>query len=167
MPRLFWLSFAVVVFDQITKLAAVEYLANRPPLEIVPVFDLVLVFNSGAAFGLLKDAGGWQNAAFIGVALVVSVFLLYAVWRAQQRDLQVAVAMALILGGAIGNVIDRVTYGYVIDFIDLHYRAWHWPAFNIADAAISVGAVLLVLDAFGWRIMGERLRTPEDPVDDP
>ncbi len=167
MPRLLWLSFAVVVVDQITKLAAVEYLANRPPLEIVPVFDLVLVFNSGAAFGLLKDAGGWQNAVFIGLALLVSVFLLYAVWRAQQRDLQVAVAMALILGGAVGNVIDRVTYGYVIDFIDLHYRAWHWPAFNIADAAISVGAVLLVLDAFGWRIMGERLRTPEDRADDP
>ncbi len=158
MLRLLWLAVAIVVADRLTKMAALEHLAQRPPIEVLPFFDLVLVFNTGAAFGLLRDAGGWQNTAFIGFALLVSAFIVYALVRAHRSDLQVAVALALILGGALGNVIDRLLYGYVIDFIDLHYRVWHWPAFNIADAAITVGAVLLVLDTLGWKLIRPRHR---------
>lgn len=156
MLRLLWAALAIVVADRLTKMAALEYLAQRPPVEVLPFFDLVLVFNTGAAFGLLRDAGGWQNTAFIAFALLVSAFIVYALARARRDDLQVAVALALILGGALGNVVDRLLYGYVVDFIDLHYRVWHWPAFNIADAAITVGAVLLVLDTLGWKLIRSR-----------
>lgn len=151
MRRLLGISVGVVVLDQLTKWAALTYLVRHAEVAVTPLLNLTLVFNRGAAFGFLNDADGWQNAFFIlvaGVACAVIVFLLY---RLQPGNRLVGVALALILGGAVGNLIDRLLHGYVIDFIDVYYGSWHWPAFNIADSAITIGAVLLILDALGLR----------------
>ena len=154
MLRYLWLSAAVIALDQVTKWLAVKYLLGRAPVVLLPVFDLQLVYNSGAAFGLLDDAGGWQNAFFVLIALAVSGFIVHLLRRLQVHEVQTAVAFGLILGGALGNVVDRLRQGYVVDFIHWFYRDWHWPTFNIADSAITIGAVLLVLDALGWRLIG-------------
>jgi signal peptidase II len=149
MRRLFWIPLVVLAADQFTKLLAVAHLGGRPPLEVAPFFNLVLVHNTGAAFGVLNRAGGWQNLLFIGVALAVAVGILTALWREKVSDYQVGIALWLVVGGAVGNLVDRVRLGYVIDFVDIYYRHWHWPAFNIADSAIVVAAALLVADALG------------------
>lgn len=156
MLRWLWLSAAVVAVDQLSKWLAVKHLLGQPPLKIMPGFELSLAFNTGAAFSLFHDAGGWQNGFFIAVALGVSAFIVFSLQRMRQGELQTAVALALILGGAVGNVIDRVRQGFVVDFVHWFYQDWHWPHFNIADSAITVGAVLLVLDALGWRVFGRR-----------
>ncbi|MDJ0958507.1 MAG: signal peptidase II [Arenicellales bacterium] len=154
------LSAIVVLVDQITKLLAVKHLLGRPPVVVVPgFFDFSLVYNTGAAFGLLNKAEGWQNLFFIVVATLVSVFLVFSLYRMNRSDIQIAMAFALILGGAIGNVIDRIQQGYVVDFIHWFYQDWHWPTFNIADSAITIGAVLLVLDVLGLRLFVRQNRT--------
>jgi signal peptidase II len=144
-----WLAVAGAVFaaDQATKFVAAENLLGRTITVIPGFFDLVLVHNTGAAFGFLNEAGGWQNVFFVAVAVVVSAVLVYLLGRMDRGDRITAWALSLILGGALGNLVDRLRLGYVIDFVDWYYRGWHWPAFNIADAAITVGAALLVLDA--------------------
>lgn len=155
--RWLWLSVLVLVLDQLTKFWAVDALLGKAPVVVIPgFFDFSLVYNTGAAFGLLADAPGWQNAFFITVAVLVSSFILWSLFRVKADDLQTAIAFALIFGGAMGNVIDRVQQGYVVDFIHWFYADWHWPTFNIADAAISVGAVLLVLDIVGLRLFRRR-----------
>lgn len=156
MLKTLWIAVAVFLVDQLTKWAAVEYLVGQPPVKIMPGFDLQLVFNAGAAFGLFNDGGGWQNIFFVVVAAAVSLFIIHALRGLTRTDLQVAVGYALILGGALGNVVDRLRHGYVVDFIHWFYGDFHWPNFNIADAAICVGAVLLVLDVFGARLIGRR-----------
>ncbi len=157
MLRWLWLSASVVVVDQLTKWLAVELLLGRPPVVVIPdFFDLTLVYNTGAAFGYLRDAGGWQNGFFIVVAVVVSVVLVAMLRRLPRTDVQTAAAFSLILGGALGNIIDRLLQGYVVDFIHWFYRDWHWPTFNVADSAITVGAALLVLDIVGWRLLRAR-----------
>jgi signal peptidase II len=142
----------VVVLDQASKALALQHLADGP-IALAPFFNLALAFNTGAAFSFLADAGGWQNFFFVAIAIVVAVVILVMTWRLGAGDVQVAAALMLVLGGALGNVIDRVRIGQVVDFIDIYYRTWHWPTFNVADSAITVGAILLVLDAFGvrWR----------------
>ena len=145
----------MLILDQLTKALAVNYLIGSPPVDVIPgFFDFSLVYNSGAAFGLFNDAGGWQNAFFITVAVLVLVFLVVSMYRLSSADRQTAIAFALIFGGALGNVTDRALHGYVVDFIHWYYGNWHWPTFNIADSAISIGAVLLVLDIIGVRIFG-------------
>ena len=157
--RWLWLSALVLVLDQATKAWAVDALLGSPPIVVIPgMFDFSLVYNSGAAFGLLADAQGWANVFFVVVALLVSVFLLSSLYRMEPGDMQSAVAFALIFGGAVGNVIDRLRQGYVVDFIHWFYSDWHWPTFNIADAAISVGAVLLVMDLMGLQLLGKKKR---------
>lgn len=152
-----WLSAAIIVVDQATKWWAVKALFGKPPVVVIPgFFDLTLVYNTGAAFGFLRNAGGWQNTFFVVVAVIVSMFLASMLRRLNNRDLQSAVAFALVLGGAVGNVIDRLRRGYVVDFVHWYYDDWHWPAFNIADSAITIGAVLLVLDMFGVRLFRAR-----------
>jgi signal peptidase II len=140
-------SAAIVVIDQITKWVVLAHFAPGQRLELTPFFNLVLVFNKGAAFSFLADAGGWQTpllvAFALGAAIIVSVLLV----RSPERRLFRA-GLALILGGAVGNVIDRLRFGHVVDFVDLHAGAWHWPAFNVADSAITVGAALLILEGF-------------------
>ncbi len=144
-----WLSLSVVVFilDQLSKMVATQNLQLHQANNLFPGFNLTLMHNTGAAFSMLSQAGGWQRWLFILIALSVSVFI--AVWLvklpAQKRWF--ACALALILGGALGNVFDRIFLGYVIDFIDVYVNNWHWPAFNIADSAISIGAVMVIIDA--------------------
>ena len=141
-----WLSLLVLVVDQITKLAVIDRMtAYVDVIAITSFFNLVHVHNTGAAFSLFADQPGWQRGFFVGVAATASVVILYLLRKTQGRRL-FSIALALILGGAIGNVIDRILYGHVIDFLDVHAGGWHWPAFNVADAAITVGAAMLIWD---------------------
>ncbi|HIE02114.1 MAG TPA: lipoprotein signal peptidase [Thiotrichaceae bacterium] len=148
------LSFVVIVLDQITKVWVSATLALNQPIAVLPFFDLRLLHNPGAAWSILATAGGWQRWFLAGLAIIVSGIIVVWLSRLKSQQRWLACALALVLGGAIGNVIDRIWYGYVVDFIDIYYQQWHWPAFNIADSAISVGAVMLLIDAL-W-IKGER-----------
>ena len=143
-----WLTLAVVALDQWSKFFITQNFNEFDTLIVLPVFDLVRLHNEGAAFSFLSDASGWQRWMFtalgIGVSLVLLVWILRLPARGQHR---LAAALALIMGGALGNVIDRVRLGHVIDFIHLHYQEWYFPAFNAADSAITVGAGLLILDS--------------------
>ena len=156
MWRYLWIAVAVTVLDQLTKYVAADYLARHGELALVPFLNLALVHNTGAAFGIFSQAGGWQNVFFIVVALIACVAILWMVWRLERKDLLLVSGLMLILGGAAGNLIDRLVHGYVIDFIDVYYGAWHWPAFNIADSAITIGAVILAIDALN--LGGRRTR---------
>jgi signal peptidase II len=143
-----WLSVAVVLLDQATKFIAARFLDVYERVEVLPVLDFTLLHNTGAAFSLLADAAGWQRNFFITLGIVVSVALTVWMWRQPRGERLLPIALALIVGGAIGNVIDRIAHGYVIDFIHAHWGAAYFPAFNIADSSISIGAALLLLDAF-------------------
>lgn len=147
MWRFAWIAVVVFIFDQLTKLAATDYLTQHGEISLAPFLSLVLVHNTGAAFGFLSSAGGWQNVFFIIIALSACIFILWMSWRLDRKDMFLVIGLMLVLGGALGNLTDRLLHGYVIDFIDVYYRAWHWPAFNLADSAITIGAVILVLDA--------------------
>lgn len=140
------LSILIIGLDQWTKGLANTQLEYGIPVAILPVFDLTLRYNPGAAFSFLSDAGGWQRWFFTAIAAVVSVVLV--VWLSRLRNDQklLACGLALILGGAVGNLWDRLALGYVIDFISVHYQQKYFPAFNIADSAITVGAGLMILD---------------------
>ena len=144
MARWLALSALIVVVDQLTKYAAVKYLAAGS-IEVTSFFNLVLAYNSGAAFSLLADAAGWQRGLFIGIALVAVAWIVYLLRRYPHQRL-FALALSLVLAGAVGNVIDRILIGSVVDFLDFHAFGKHWPAFNVADSAITCGAVLLVWD---------------------
>lgn len=143
-----WVSVVVLILDQCTKLLADAMLTLHQPVVLLPFLALRKVYNYGAAFSFLGDASGWQRWFFIILALVVMAILVAWLYRLPSDNTRARVALVLILGGAAGNVIDRLMYGYVIDFIDVFYGSWHWPTFNIADSAISVGAFLLLVDAF-------------------
>lgn len=145
---LLWLmvTATVVVLDQWTKSLASSELVYGRAVEILPVFDFTLMHNSGAAFSFLSDAGGWQRWLFVGISSVVSLVLLVWLFLLKPKTTIMAASLSLILGGAIGNLWDRVLLGYVIDFISVHYDNHYFPAFNIADSAISIGAVLMILD---------------------
>ena len=143
-----WLSVGVVALDQVTKFLVNRFLDLYERVEVLPVLDFTLLHNTGAAFSMLANASGWQRGFFITLASVVSVVLVVWLWRLPRGDRMLAIALSLILGGAIGNLIDRVLHGYVIDFIHAHWGAAYFPAFNIADSAITIGAGLLIFDAF-------------------
>jgi signal peptidase II len=142
-----WLSAVVVVLDQLSKWLAETHLLLHQPLGLLPSLNLTLMYNTGAAFSFLSDAGGWQRWFFTVLAGIVSVALLIWLARLPVRQRLVAAALALILGGALGNVIDRIRLGHVIDFIQVYYSGWYFPAFNAADSAITLGVILLLLDA--------------------
>jgi signal peptidase II len=143
-----WLLLAalVIVLDQYSKWLVQQHFELYESLRLSSWFNLTLAYNTGAAFSFLNDAGGWQRWLFVVLAVAITGVLTVWLQRAHHLRLQ-SLALALIIGGAVGNVIDRIRLGYVIDFIDWHYRDWHWPVFNIADSAISVGVVLLILDS--------------------
>ena len=149
MLKWLWLSLLAVILDQGSKLAIAGTMQLYQSIQIVPFFKLTYVHNAGAAFSFLSEAGGWQRWFFAGLALLIS--LVIAVWlaRLNKNETFLAVALALILGGAIGNLIDRLAYGYVIDFLDIYYESWHWPAFNIADSAITLGVILMLAESLG------------------
>lgn len=156
-----WLSGSVIALDQVTKFLAETLLVFQQPVPVLPWFNLLLTYNTGAAFSFLADAGGWQRWFFLGLGLLVSLGLIVWLRRLRPAEKRLAAALALILGGAIGNLIDRAWLGQVIDFIQLYYQRWYWPAFNIADSAITVGAVLLVLDSL-WSGKASERNTPAD-----
>lgn len=143
-----WLGVAaaVLVLDQITKFWVVRSFQLYESLEVTPFFNLVLVYNKGAAFSFLSDAGGWQRTFFTTIALVASAWITWLLRKHPGQTL-FCLALSLILGGALGNVIDRIAFGAVIDFLDFHAYGYHWPAFNVADMAITCGAALLIWDA--------------------
>lgn len=146
-----WLPVAlgVILLDQLTKYLVVTKLAYLEMIELLPVLDLTHVYNTGAAFSFLANASGWQRWLFAGLAIVVGVVILVWLRRLKARSQwMLSCALSLILGGAIGNVIDRIRLGHVVDFVHAHWGDASFPAFNVADAAITVGAALLLLDAF-------------------
>ncbi|MEQ1635208.1 MAG: signal peptidase II [Methylococcales bacterium] len=149
MLKWLWLSLLVLILDQASKLAIVGSMPLYQSIPVLPMFNLLHVHNNGAAFSFLSEAGGWQRWFFAAMALIISVVLTVWLSRLQKAQTLLAVALALVLGGAIGNLYDRLAYGYVIDFLDVYYQNWHWPAFNIADSAITVGVALLLLESFG------------------
>ena len=149
MPKLtrwLFLSLAVIVLDQLTKFWIAGAFHYGESSSLLPFFSLVHAHNTGAAFSFLADEAGWQRFFFIGIALAASVLIVYLL-RKHAAERWFCLALSLILGGALGNVIDRVRFGYVIDFLDFYYAGWHFPAFNVADSAITVGAALLILDS--------------------
>ncbi|MFO1318174.1 MAG: signal peptidase II [Burkholderiales bacterium] len=143
-----WFAIAIVVasLDQWSKHVVRQALVYGDVVRVTDFFDLVLVFNPGAAFSFLSSASGWQRELFVGIAVVASVFMSYLIVRHRTR-LWFAGALALILGGAVGNVIDRVRLHAVVDFLHFHIDQYSWPAFNLADSAITCGAVMLILDS--------------------
>jgi len=154
MLRWIWLSLLVLLLDQASKLAVDASMQLFESIRVFHYFNLTYVRNTGAAFSFLSQAGGWQRWLFAGLALVMSGMMWIWLARLKEHETLLAMALALVLGGAIGNLIDRVAYGYVIDFLDVYYQDWHWPAFNIADSAICIGVGLMLLDGLG---VGQKL----------
>lgn len=146
MLKWLWLTALVIVLDQATKIAADHWINIHQSIPVIPgFFDLTLAYNKGAAFSFLSDAGGWQRWLFTGLALVISVVLVVWIKRLPAHERLLAASLALILGGALGNLIDRLFYGHVIDFIHWYYKNFSWPAFNLADSAITLGATLMII----------------------
>jgi signal peptidase II len=143
-----WISLLVVIADQATKQIAETLLTPHQAVNLLPYFDWYLTYNTGAAFSFLADAGGWQRWLFTVIAIVMSVIIVQWIRKLPAEETLTSISLCLILGGAIGNLIDRVVLGHVIDYIQIWLGTYPFPAFNIADAAISVGAVLLILSSF-------------------
>ncbi len=145
-------ALVVILLDQWTKSLATAYLSYGRPVEITPFFDLRLVWNYGAAFSFLSDAGGWQRWFFLGISVLASLLIAFW-WLPVQSRIWSLAGMALVLGGAVGNLIDRAVLGYVVDFVSVHWQQNYFPAFNIADSAITLGAIALGID---WIILEPR-----------
>ena len=148
MARWLWLSLLIVILDQATKWLAEGLLLPFQPVPLMPLLNLTLMYNEGAAFSFLANAGGWQRWLFAGFALVMTLALTFWLLRLDKGERATAAALSLVIGGAIGNLIDRVQSGRVVDFIDFYVGTWHWPAFNVADSAISIGIVFLLVTSF-------------------
>ena len=147
--RWLWVALLILVLDQLTKWLATEQLSYGEQIAIIPsFFNITLLHNTGAAFSFLSDAGGWQRWFFTVIAVGVSIGITVWLSRLQSSQRWLTIALVLILGGAVGNLWDRVYLGYVVDFIQVYYQQWYWPAFNIADSAITIGATMLFIDAF-------------------
>jgi signal peptidase II len=143
-----WISLLVIALDQITKQYAQAQLTPHEAVNLFPYFDWFLTYNTGAAFSFLAGAGGWQRWLFTLIAVVVSIVIVQWIRKLSGEEILTGLSLSLILGGAIGNLIDRVLFGHVIDFIQVWLGSYPFPAFNLADSAISVGAVLLILSSF-------------------
>lgn len=142
------MSAVIIGLDQITKWIAEDQLPLHRPVNVFPYFDWYLTYNTGAAFSFLADAGGWQRWFFTLASIVISAIIIGWMRKLEKHDILTALSLSMILGGAVGNLIDRIHLGHVIDFIQVWLGSYPWPAFNIADAAISVGAVILVISSF-------------------
>ena len=151
-----WLSLLVLVIDQASKFYFEGKLEMYQQIVIIPdYFSWTLAYNTGAAFSFLADSSGWQRWLFALIAVVVSAVLVVWLKRLGRNETWLAVALALVLGGALGNLYDRIAYGHVVDFLDFHAAGWHFPAFNVADSGITVGAGILILESFLQRHDGE------------
>ena len=145
--RFLWISVVVIALDLITKKFASHYLSSMIAYKVFPGFNLILVHNYGAAFGFLNGEGGWQTWLFTGVAIVIGIGLLIWLARLKRSERWLAIAIALVIGGALGNLIDRLILGYVVDFLDFYIGQYHWPTFNLADSCITIGALMII-----WRL---------------
>jgi signal peptidase II len=143
-----WLGLAVVivVLDQLTKYIVVQAIPHGSSVDVLPFLSLLLTYNPGAAFSFLADGDGWQRWFFIAVAVTASIVIVYLIFK-NRSDALLCLALALVLGGAVGNLIDRIWFGAVVDFVLLHWKGWHWPAFNLADSCITVGVVVMLWDS--------------------
>jgi len=148
MKRYFVIALVVVLLDQLTKLWVLNSFETFEIVTVLPVFNLTLVFNEGAAFSFLADAGGWQRYIFVSISAVMSIVFVIWLSRVKSHELWLATGLAFLLGGAVGNLIDRVWLGKVIDFLQWHWHDAYFPAFNLADAAITLGVILLLIDSF-------------------
>ena len=148
MMKWLWLSVLTVIIDQLSKIWIDSNMSLYQSIPVFPGFNITYVHNFGAAFSLLSEAGGWQRWFFTLLAASISVGIVIWLKRLKPEETLSAISLGLILGGAIGNLIDRVIYGYVIDFFDVYYHTWHWPVFNIADSAITVGVALMLYESF-------------------
>lgn len=137
------IAVIVLLLDQLSKWSALSHLRVGIPEPVLPFFNWLLLFNPGAAFSFLAQSSGWQRWFFTVIGIAAAIYIVWLLYK-NQTDKLLCFALSLILGGAIGNVLDRIMYGAVVDFIDLHYSNWHWPAFNIADSAICIGAALII-----------------------
>ncbi|NVK36963.1 MAG: signal peptidase II [Gammaproteobacteria bacterium] len=142
-----WLAVLTIILDFATKQMAENFLEYAQPIYVLPVFDLTLLYNKGAAFSFLANESGWQRWFFTIIAISVSGVLCVWLMKLKETEKWLAIALALVIGGALGNLYDRLVYGHVVDFIHLHWGNKYFPAFNIADSAISVGAVMLLIDS--------------------
>ena len=144
---LLWLGLSsfILILDQLTKVIAKNSLFEGVSQPVTSFLNWTLVYNSGAAFSFLAQAGGWQRWFFTSVGIIAALIMIWLI-RKNTHQTIFSLALSLVLSGAIGNVIDRIIYGAVVDFVDVHYMGWHWPAFNIADSAISIGVILLIVD---------------------
>lgn len=140
-----WITIVVIAIDRYSKIWVENNLTSQEPLKIFSFFDLTLAYNTGAAFSFLHSASGWQNAMFITLAVGISVFILAWLYKLPANARWVSIALSFVLGGALGNAWDRFSYGYVIDFLHFHLNDWHFAIFNIADSAIFIGAVMMIL----------------------
>jgi|SRR3972149_2808269 len=143
-----WIFIAILVFalDRVSKILVLDYMPIEEAINIFPMFNLFLTFNTGAAFSFLEQAGGWQEWLFGAIAIGVSISLIIWQFKITTKHLWLKIALALIIGGTLGNLYDRVIFHKVIDFLDFYFRQWHYPIFNIADSAICVGAIMLIID---------------------
>jgi signal peptidase II len=146
MMKWLWLSALVIALDQASKHWVDASMQLYETIEWLPLFQLTYVRNTGASFSFLAGAGGWQRWLFVGIATTASIAIVFWLRQLSKQRHWEAAAWALVLGGALGNLIDRIRYGYVIDFLDAFYRYWHFPAFNVADSAITVGVAILLID---------------------
>lgn len=153
------LSVLVIILDYWTKVLATESLTLYRPVELTGWLNMTLAHNYGAAFSFLSDAGGWQRWLFTGLSSVVTLVLIVWMLRLPVSEKLTGAALGLIIGGAVGNLIDRIRFGYVVDFIDVYYQDWHWPAFNVADSAISCGVILLLIDGLVLSLIAGRRKT--------
>jgi signal peptidase II len=153
--RWFGLAALVVLLDYLSKIAVLGSFAPGESRALAPFFNLVLVFNKGAAFSFLASAQGWQTPLFAAIAVLASCIIGFLILRNSKKILFCG-GLALILGGALGNLYDRLAYGHVVDFLDFHAAGWHWPAFNVADSAITLGAAILILESYLHRDEAQR-----------
>lgn len=156
--RLLWVTLVVIALDQITKQWILSELPLFGRIEVLPFFDIIHVRNYGAAFSFLSEQSGWQRWFFTALALIISTILLVLMRRQPTAMWRLNFAYALVIGGALGNVLDRLQHGFVVDFLDFYVRDYHWPAFNVADMAIVIGAGVMILDSF---------LTPDTPSEKP
>lgn len=145
--RWLWVTILVLTLDRLSKSLALNFLIPYDPYPVMRFFNLTLAYNKGAAFSFLNNASGWQTIFFGVLAISVSLFLLAKLKQISSHQRLLSISFALIIGGALGNLMDRIYYGHVIDFLEFYVSHWHWPVFNIADSAICIGAGLLLIDA--------------------
>lgn len=147
MKRWLILSLIIILFDQLTKYIAVDIIPLYESIEVFPFFNWTLMYNEGAAFSFLSDQGGWQRWFLIILSSIVTAVLVIWLFRLLHDERSIAISLSLIIGGAIGNLIDRILLGHVVDFIHLHYQSYYWPAFNVADSAITIGVTIMIVDS--------------------